>query len=313
MKRDNYFFLEVTSELGAGRRGAGLGPAAFRMADAEAGGGLYGQIPYKKLRNRNEALFRETLYPHAKYIDEIVEVNRKTIQEVQKLLRSGRFPIILTGDHSNAIGGISAIKDKYPEKRLGVIWIDAHGDLHTPYTTPSGNVHGMPLAAALGDEYSSDAVNKVDRNTLFWWNELLRLGKKRIHPKVLPADLILVDIRDLEEQEWIDIEENQIKNYVPARLLHKEMADCARECLKYLEHCDLIYISFDADCLDPEVSVGTGTSVPNGLDETDAIQFLEVLLESPKIAALEVTEINPLLDTENKMAKALHNILSAVL
>lgn len=313
MKRDHYYFLEVTSELGAGRRGAGMGPAALRMADAEAGGELFRQIPHLNLGNRNEALFTDTPYKHARYIDEIVEVNRRTLSEVQQLLKLGRFPIIISGDHSNAIGGISAVKDYYPEKRLGVIWVDAHGDLHSPYTTPTGNVHGMPLAAALGDDYLSEAVNDVDQKTLEHWRELLHLGQERLHPKIAPADLVLVYIRDLEEQEWRDIEENRIKNYVPARLLHKEMSVCAKECLDYLKDCDLIYVSFDVDSLDPTVSVGTGTSVDNGLELDEAMAFLDVILQDERICALEITEINPLLDTENKMAKSVLKMLKSVL
>jgi len=313
MKRDQYYFLEVTSELGAGKRGAGMGPAALRMADAESGGALFRKIPHRNLGNRNEALFTDTPFPHARYIDEIVEVNRHTLSEVQDLLERGRFPLIISGDHSNAIGGISAIKDYYPEKRLGVIWVDAHGDLHSPYTTPTGNVHGMPLAAALGDDYLSEAVNEVDENTLAHWGNLLQLGHHRIHPKIAPSDLVLVYIRDLEEQEWRDIEENRIKNYVPARLLHKEMSVCAQECLEYLKSCDLIYVSFDVDSLDPSVSAGTGTSVDNGLELDEAIEFLDVILKDERVCALEITEINPLLDKENKMAQSVLHLLKSVL
>jgi len=139
------------------------------------------------------------------------------------------------------------------------------------------------------------------------------LGKNKIHPKVLPQDLALIAIRDLEDAEWNDIDDNDIFNYVPARLLNKTMEQVAEETLEYLSHCDLIYISFDVDSMDPSVSVGTGTSVPNGLSLEDAKALLEYLYESPKVAALEITEINPLIDQNNKMAIAALDIMRHLL
>ncbi|MFT5725216.1 MAG: arginase, partial [Bacteroidia bacterium] len=220
-----------------------------------------------------------------------------------------KFPIVLSGDHSNALGTIAALKDFNSDKRLGVIWIDAHADLHTPYTTPSGNVHGMPLGASLGEAYESKATNAPNETVVEAWHQLTHLGNKNVHPKVLTQDLVLIAIRDLEEPEWNDIRDNNIKNYVPSQLKDTPMTQIASETLDYLSACDLIYISFDVDSMDPSVSKGTGTSVDDGISLEQAKTLLKQLYDSPKLAALEITEINPLIDKENKMAKAALEIM----
>lgn len=308
MKRD-IVLIENPSELGAGTRGAGLGPIAVRLQDNQNGSEVYSKYPHVTVLSQNEVLCNTVVNPHAKYITTIVNHNKAFIKEFQSQVKTGKFPIVISGDHSNALGTIAAIKDANPDKRLGVIWIDAHADLHTPYTTPSGNVHGMPLGASLGEGYESDAINEPNQEVVEAWHELTHIGENKIHPKVLPSDLVLIAIRDLEDPEWQDIDDNRIKNYVPARLLNKTMYEVAEESLDYLNACDLIYISFDVDSMDPSVSVGTGTSVPNGLSLEDAKELLQYLYKSPKIAALEITEINPLIDQDNKMAKAALEIL----
>ena len=308
MNRD-IILIENPSELGAGTRGAGLGPIAVRLQDNQNGNEVYGKIPHVTVPSRNEVLCDSVENPHGKKIAAILEQNNLFINEFQSQTNNGKFPIVISGDHSNALGTIAAIKDANPDKRLGVIWIDAHADLHTPYTTPSGNVHGMPLGASLGEGYESNAINSPNKEVVDAWHQLTHIGKNKIHPKVLPSDLVLIAIRDLEDPEWQDIDDNRIKNYVPARLLNKTMYEVAEETLDYLTECDLIYISFDVDSMDPSVSTGTGTSVPNGLSLEDAQQLLQYLFNSPKIAALEITEINPLIDDNNKMAKAALEIL----
>ncbi|MCO4819930.1 MAG: arginase [Bacteroidetes bacterium] len=312
MNRD-VVIVENPSEVGAGARGAGTGPFAVRLQDNETGNKVYGKFPHLTVDTFNGALCNPITTPNAKYINEIVEQNNRLIGRIQPLLDAGKFPFILSGDHSNALGTIAAIKDHNPSKRLGVIWIDAHADLHTPYTTPSGNVHGMPLGASLGEGYESNAINEPNVEVVNSWHALTHMGKNQIHPKVDPKDLALIAIRDLEDAEWNDIDDNNIFNYVPARLLNKTMEQVAAETLEYLEDCDLIYISFDVDSMDPSVSVGTGTSVPNGLTLENAKSLLEQLYKSPKITALEITEINPLIDQNNKMAKAALDIMHHLL
>lgn len=309
----NLVIIENPSEVGAGVRGAGLGPVAVRMEDHRMGNELYARFPFLNIDSYNHELVKPTPYAHAKYVDFILKQNDRLIGEIQTQLDLGRFPFILSGDHSNAMGSIAALKDYQPDKKLGVIWIDAHADLHTPYTTPSGNIHGMPLGASLGEGYATDAINHPSKDCIECWTGLTCIGKHKIHPKIMPEDLVMIAIRDLEEQEWRDINDNKIKHYVPSKLLNRSMAEVASETLEYLSHCDQIYLSFDVDSMDPTVSKGTGTSVENGLSLQQAKELLKALYASPKISCMEITEVNPLIDCENKMAKAVVEIMRSLL
>jgi arginase len=309
----NVIIIENPSELGAGTRGASLGPAAVRLADAQRGAKIYNQVEHRILQEENGVLSSPSIHYAAKYIDVIERIFTSNMLAVEGDLKDGKFPLIISGDHSNALMTISALRNQSPDKRLGVIWIDAHADLHSPFTSPTGNMHGMPLGAALGEGYMSSEVNDVVPETAEYWHNLTHLGSEEVHPKINPKDLVFIDIRDLEDQEWKDIDDNGIKCYVPARIYNKKMEDVAAASLNYLAHCDQIYVSFDVDSMDPSVSVGTGTSVPNGLSLKQAKRLLKALWTSDKLACLEITEINPLLDDQNKMAEAVINILDEVL
>jgi arginase len=311
--KKNVVIIENPSELGAGVRGAGLGPIAVRMEDYSLGSKIYSKFPFVNIGSFNHEMVHPTVYTHAKYIDFVVRQNENLLKTIQDEILKERFPLVISGDHSNAIGSVAALKDLYPDKKLGVIWIDAHADLHTPFTSPSGNVHGMPLGVCLGDGYSSDAVNDPRPDTQKYWSELTHLGPKGISPKILPEDLVLISIRDLEQQEWSDIDANRILNYVPARLLNKSMSTVVDETLSYLSDCDMIYVSFDVDSMDPSVSIGTGTSVENGLTLDQAMELLNGFCDSPKIACLEITEINPLIDVKDEMGKTVVGILQNLL
>lgn len=283
------------------------------LADIQRKGSIFNSYPVNRTLSLNGNLAFESKYKYARHIDSIVKVTDSIIHNVEEVLNKEKFPLIFSGDHSNAIGSISAVKNHFPVKRLGVIWIDAHGDLHSPFTTPSGNVHGMPLAALLGDVYRSETINQPDEETLQYWKALLHSGNKKIHPKIEPDDVVFIDIRDLEKPEWKDIRDNKMKHYVPEDVKSKPIEQIASESLEYLKDCDLIYISFDVDSLDPSVSEGTGTKVPNGLSLKGAKNLLVHLMQSPKIVALEITEVNPLIDHKNEMAKTVLEILDYIL
>lgn len=305
--------IEVTSEIGAGTRGSSLGPAAIRYADLNKGRRRISRFAASRVSDMNHVLSKPTVYENAKNIDSISQVINAIALEVERSLNDGDFPVIFSGDHSNAAGTIAGIKNFYDDKRIGVVWIDAHADIHSPYTTPSGNVHGMPIAASLGIENKNRAINDVDDDTLEYWNEIKYAGSKGISPKILPQDIVYIDVRDLERQEWDIIDELNIEFYTPKEVQEIGIEKVAKETLEYLKHCDMIYVSFDVDSMDPSVSSGTGTPYPDGLKLHEAKTLLYHLLKYPKTVAFEITEINPLLDTENKMARAVLEILEEVL
>ena len=159
-------FIEVKSEIGAGTRGASMGPDAIKIAALDYGSNLFRKIDSVEVPVENQLLFESTGSPYAKRIKGILAFLERVANAVRTSLKNNEFPIVLAGDHSTSAGTISGIRMAYPKQRLGVIWIDAHADLHSPWTTPSGNMHGMPLAAVLAEDNSQNKMNKPDKETL---------------------------------------------------------------------------------------------------------------------------------------------------
>lgn len=314
MKSRKIKILEVSSELGAGTRGSSLGPSALRFSDINKGRKKLNRYGFDWVDDMNEVLRFKSNFEYALNIDTIAKVLPRIAEKVENYLEEGNFPLVVSGDHSNAAGTISGIKNFIgPDKKLGVVWIDAHADLHSPYTTPSGNVHGMPLAALLAEDNLASQSNDPDEETIRYWEELKRVGSKQIVPKLEASDIVFIDIRDLERQEWDLIDEKGIEFYTPKEIHQFGIETVAKETLEYLKHCDYLYISFDVDSLDPSVSTGTGTPYPDGLKLHEAKTLLYHLLKQSKTIAFEITEINPLLDENNKMARAVLEILEEVL
>ena len=228
-------------------------------------------------------------------------------EAVSSTIKSGVFPIVLAGDHSTAGGTIAGLKMAKPKLELGVIWVDAHADLHTPYTTPSGNMHGMPLATALAEDNIENQMHHPDEQTIKYWDSLKNIGK--IHPKIKPENIVYIALRDYEKEEEAIIKQNNIKVITVAEIRKKGVMHAVRQTLLHLSNCDQIYLSFDVDSLDSAISRGTGTPVINGLKEREAEDLVATLMQNHKICCLEITEVNPTLDKENLMAEIAFNIL----
>lgn len=199
------------------------------------------------------------------------------------------------------------IKAAEPKKRLGVIWIDAHADLHTPYTTPSGNMHGMPLAMVCQLDNLECKVNEPTEDTITYWEKIKTIGGD--FPKILPSDIVFISVRDTEEPENFLINKYGIKNFKTSEVRTKGITQIAKETLEILKDCDQVYISFDVDSLDSSISMGTGTPVPNGLTVEEAIQLNAELIKDKRVCCWEIVEVNPTLDSENTMAEAAFEVL----
>ena len=299
--------LEVRSELGAGTRGASMGPDALRVACLNKGSDYFRRFNSVVVPDLNHVLFDKNHFPFATHIDSIYTVQKGIANAVEQTLRFGEFPLVLAGDHSSANATIAGIKATYPHKTLGVVWIDAHADIHSPYTTPSGNVHGMPMAAALGENNLPCQHNHPDPETEFFWRRLQNLGEEG--PKLRPEHLVYVAVRDTEEQEDAVIERLGIKWIKLPEFQQKGSRQVTREIYEHLRFCDMVYISFDVDSLDSEFSKGTGTPVEAGLYLSEAENLCQDLLENERVVCFEMVEINPTLDHENTMAKNAFNIL----
>jgi arginase len=202
---------------------------------------------------------------------------------------------------------IAGIRMAKPKGRLGVIWIDAHADLHTPYTTPSGNLHGMPLSISINEDNDDMAIHELDDETKKQWNGLKTLGK--IAPKVLPEDVVFISLRDFEKEEKYLIDKYGMKVISTNEVRRKGPENVVRSVIRYLSDCTDIYISFDVDSLDSSISKGTGTPVSNGLREREAEDLISKFMQNRKICCFEITEVNPTLDKENLMSEIAFNIL----
>jgi len=300
--------IEVKSEIGAGTRGASMGVDALKIAALDFGSYFFKRNKSVRIPVENKLLLEPIHNEYAKRIKGVYAVAEKLAKEVQKAVEApNTFPIILSGDHSSSIGTVAGVKMAHPDKRLGIIWIDAHADIHSPYTTPSGNMHGMPIAAMLDEDNLSNKTNEPDEEAINYWEKLKSLGG--IKPKVLPSDIIYVTMRDLEMQESALIKKLNIHNYTVSEMRAKGVERAAVEVLNYLDKCDIIHISFDVDSMDPSISRGTGTPTKNGITEREAGNFIARLLYSKKIASFEIAEINPTLDKENLMAENAFEIL----
>tara|TARA_B100000809_G_scaffold47690_1_gene42350 strand:- start:7776 stop:8738 length:963 start_codon:yes stop_codon:yes gene_type:complete len=307
---DKIRIIKNRSDIGAGTRGSDLGIDAIEIAAINADSDYFNRYDYYDLETENEVVYEKQNAPFAKRISKVLTVCTRLSEAVKLSLSENEFPVVLSGDHSSALGTISGIKTAFPEKRLGVVWIDAHADIHSPYTTPSGNVHGMPLAAALADDNLDRKINDLKLDTDKAWEGLKNIGG--IIPKVLHSDLVYFGVRDTEEPEEYAIEKNNVKNYRVDEVRFRGMDICINETLEKLRDCDLIYISFDVDSMDCDlISKGTGTPVSKGFDQKEIKEIINKVIESGKVACLEVVEVNPCLDNKgNVMAETAFDVLN---
>lgn len=301
------------SELTAGTRGSSLGPGAILTAARTLKSTYFGKFDCIEIPSLNRALDFPSSTPFAHYVHAVVESAQRLEHVLVEELNQGVFPVILAGDHGSAAGTITAIQAANPNKRLGVVWIDAHADIHSPFTTPSGNMHGMPLAVALNLDHQHLKKNTPSQEVIDAWNKLKKIDTAR--KAILPEDLVYVAVRDTEPEEDIILKELSIKNFTVQQVRTEGPDWCAAEIKKQLSACDIIYISFDVDSMDPDVvSYGTGTPVKNGLFPDECLTLLQDLMQSPKICCLEVVEVNPCLDNlKNTMAHTTFALLQQLI
>jgi arginase len=281
--------IGVPLDLGAGRRGVDMGPSAFRIAglgEQIAGLGYTvvdkGDLP---------APIPETQTPRderRKYAREIAKVCTKLYQTALESLVEGAMPIVLGGDHSLGAGSVGAAAEwarRTRERPIGVLWVDAHGDMNTPSTSPSGNVHGMPLAALLGPEPA----------------ELAQIGGWS--PKVQPANTVLIGLRNLDEREKVAVRDSHVHVFTMKDIDRSGIASVVEEALSLAGRgTGGIHLSFDLDVCDPAIAPGVGTPVKGGLDYREAHTLMEIVADSGLLRALDLVEVNPILDDRNTTA-----------
>jgi arginase len=281
--------IGVPLDLGGGRRGVDMGPSALRIAGV---GDRLAALGYTVEDKGNlTSPTPETHRPDdakKKYVREIATVCKELYGVALQSLEAGALPVVLGGDHSLAAGSVAASAawvrrvSSYP---LGLIWVDAHGDMNTPETTTSGNVHGMPLAALLGNEPA----------------ELAAIGSS---PSVQPANTVLVGIRNLDEKEKARIRESGVHVFTMKDIDRDGIAKVAERALALAaEGTGGLHVSFDMDVCDPAIAPGVGTPVKGGLDYREAHMVMELVADSRRLVALDLVEVNPTLDIRNTTAE----------
>ena len=284
--------LGVPLDLGASRRGVDMGPSAVRVAGLEArlealghivedGGNVVVAFPEQKKEGD----------PHAKYLKEIASTCTKHAEMVVETLEAGKFPLTLGGDHSVAAGTVAGVAEffrqqrRVQEQKIGLIWIDAHADINTPETSPSGNVHGMPLAAIMG-------LGPAELSNIYDFS-----------PKVHPENCVLVGVRDIDAKEKENIKETGIEVYTMRDIDERGMRTVIEEALRIAGRGTAGYhVSLDMDWIDPEDAPGVGTPVRGGASYREAHLAMEIISDHGRMVSFEIVEVNPVIDEHNRTA-----------
>jgi len=280
--------IGVPMDLGASRRGVDMGPSALRVAGLQARIKQLG-LQVEDIGNISVKQPEEMSYgeKRAKYLAEIADACKDLAAIVEKSLDENMMPVVLGGDHSIAAGTLSGVAGHFrkKEKKIGLIWLDAHGDINTPESSPSGNVHGMPLAAAMG----------------YGATELVELHGFK--PKVEPQNISLVGIRDLDTQEKKLAKKSGVHVFTMRDIDERGMREVMSDALTYaMDDTDGISASLDMDFVDPSDAPGVGTPVRGGVTYREAHLAMEMLADTEAMVSLEVVEINPVIDEHNRTA-----------
>ncbi len=276
--------IGVPSDYGQRRRGVDMGPSAIRYAGVVERLQALGYMVYDKGDIWIDKLTTEqSQYEKLLNLDEVVALSTKLAQKVEHAVQDGTTPLVLGGDHSIAIGTLAGLS-KYDN--LGVIWFDAHADINTPETTPSGNIHGMPLAVSLGLGH--------ERLTSIHYNG----------PKIKKENIIIIGARSIDEGERQLIKEQNIKIYTMHEIDRLGMASVMEDAIRYLKGngVDGVHLSLDLDALDPLYTPGVGTPVAGGITYRESHLAMEMLQEAHILTSVEFVEVNPILDEKNKTA-----------
>ncbi|MEJ2193474.1 MAG: arginase [Ignavibacteriaceae bacterium] len=287
-KSEKVSIIGFPMDLGADRRGVDMGPSALRIAGLQTKLENLGYDVNDTGDINIEIMERQKIQNlKLKYLDEILKTSKLLASRVEKVLDKGEFPLCIGGDHSMALGTIAGISSYCKRKglKLGVIWIDAHTDMNTEETTPSGNIHGMPLAASLG-----------------LGNEKL-VNLYGFSPKLEPQNCALIGIRSIDDAEKKSIKKMHIPISTMADIdktgIYRIMVRILKHFRKSVDH---IHISFDVDSVDPGIASGVGTPIPGGLSYREAHLVMESIAECGCMSSLDIAEVNPILDSQNKTA-----------
>ena len=275
----------VPMDLGQNRRGVDMGPSAVRYAHLHEKIQALGYTTYDEgnIRVSEAEENQQTLSStNAHFLPQVTQVCQATYSTIVDRWEDDEFGLFIGGDHSISIGTIAAVTSR---KHVGVLWVDAHTDMNTPERSPSGNIHGMSLAVLLGDGAP----------------ELVNIGYDGA--KLKPEQIAVVGVRSVDPSERIAVKESGISVYTMRDIDEQGLTTVANQVLTQFEPFDCIHVSFDLDSCDPRYAGGVGTPVMGGFNYREAHLLMELLADSGKVCSMDIVEINPILDTQNRTAE----------
>jgi arginase len=299
MRHSHVTVIGVPLDLGAGRRGVDMGPSAVRVANLD---GKLHELGYDVKDFGNVAVVQRESQPEgsaqAKYLPQITDICTHLAEATGEALRAGNFPIVLGGDHSIAVGTVSGVSQHLRQsgQKLGMIWIDAHTDMNTPESSPSGNVHGMPLACCIG--LGPEALAEI-----FGFS-----------PKVSPGNVALVGIRSVDEKERRNVQRSGVHAFTMRDIDERGMRPVMEEAIDYASAGTAgFHVSLDMDVVDPREAPGVGTPVQGGITYREAHLAMEMMCDASRMTSMEVVEVNPVIDEVNRTAiLAVELVMSAM-
>ncbi|MEJ2749058.1 MAG: arginase [Anaerolineae bacterium] len=295
MEQQTVRIIGVPMDLGQNRRGVDMGPSAARYAGLQGRLEQLGHIVHDEgnipVPNPEEQEAEGT----GRRLTAVASACQTLYERGTQCVEQGNFAIYLGGDHSISIGSIAAASVAPDAEPIGVIWIDAHADFNTPHSSPSGNIHGMPVAALIGEGAEA----------------LVNIGYPG--PKLQPAHIVQIGIRDLDAVERERLAHSGISVFTMRHLDEMGMAAVARQALDRLRHLRRLHVSLDMDSLDPDEAPGVGTPVPGGLSYREAHLLMEILGDNGRVHSLDIVEINPILDDRNKTAELAVELAASLL
>jgi len=299
MRHSHIAVIGVPLDLGAGRRGVDMGPSAVRVAHLNA---RLGDLGYQVDDLGNVPVIqRESQMegdPKAKYLAQITETCTRLAQMVAGAMAGGQFPLVLGGDHSAAIGTVSGVSQHFHARgeKVGMVWIDAHTDMNTPQSSPSGNVHGMPLACCVG-------LGPTELTGIFGYS-----------PKIDPANVALVGIRSVDQKERENVQRSGVHAFTMRDIDERGMRSVIEQAIEVASRGTAgIHVSLDMDAVDPDEAPGVGTPVRGGITYREAHLAMETLGDTGRLTSMEVVEVNPVIDEANRTAiLAVELVMSAM-
>ena len=317
MKEQNISIITSEWEYGAGKLGSSAGPAKIVESYLNQGNfnhlaeGIITVSPGAAPHRSSDSLPADsntyTIRPNLRNGAELLVHQTAFAKKVAHQLNLGHRCLLLTADHSNGIGGVSGLCSTVDANSVGVIWIDAHYDLHSPYTTPSGNSHGMAVNALIDDNNTEHAVQAVSPEEAQLWEAIK--GIKGIGNAIPATNLVFLGVRDFEDAEDALVSKHRICSIHPTEIKEKGIEACLEKALQHLSHCQYLYVSFDVDSMDPTISTATGTPVDGGLTLDEAKTTIRTLMGDNRTRCLEITEYNPSLPQPEEMLEAVREIL----